>query len=228
VTYSSEETLEPQRTLPRALVAGVCIVTAAYVALNLVYLYVLPLDQVAASTRIAADAAQAVTGSSGGGIVSAIVLFSAAGSLTGIVLAGPRVYYAMAQDGLAFRWLGQVHPVYRTPHRAIVLQAAWAAVLVATGTFRVLFTRVIYTEWLFFGLMALGLLAVRRRPDLKRQYSMWGFPALPVVFGIASLGIVVHHVWTDPRESLFGLGLVGLGLPVYYLWGRRAVRETTP
>jgi APA family basic amino acid/polyamine antiporter len=168
VTYSAEETLNPQRTLPRALVAGVCIVTGAYVALNLVYLYVLPLDQVAASTRIAADAAQAVTGSGGGGIVSAIVLFSAAGSLTGVVLAGPRVYYAMAKDGLAFNWLGHVHPVYRTPHRAIVVQALWAAVLVATGTFRVLFTRVVYTEWLFFGLMAVGLVIVRRRAGLER------------------------------------------------------------
>ncbi|MFQ5551778.1 MAG: APC family permease, partial [Gemmatimonadales bacterium] len=187
VTYNAEETVEPTRTIPRALIAGTLIVTVCYVLMNVVYMYVLPLDTVASSTRIAADAADAVIGSGGGATMSIIVMFSTFGALSGIILAGPRVYYAMAQDGLLFRWIGAVHPVYRTPHRAIVAQAAVASVLVLTGSFRVLFTRVIYTEWIFFGLMTIGLFVLRRRMELDRRYSIKGYPVLPGLFVLASL-----------------------------------------
>jgi APA family basic amino acid/polyamine antiporter len=226
VTYTSGETVDPARTVPRALVWGTLIVTAVYVLLNLVYLFVLPLDKVASSTRIAADTAEALLGPGAGGLVSGFVLFSVLGTLTALILLGPRVYFAMARDGIVFRWLGDVHPAYRTPHRAIVLQAIWAAVLVATGTFRALFTRVTYTEWIFFGLLAVGLIVLRRRPDVKREWSMWGAPALPALFAAGSFAIVINQVLHDPKESAIGLGLVLAGLPVYYLWGRRgAVQE---
>ncbi|NIP79115.1 MAG: APC family permease, partial [Gemmatimonadetes bacterium] len=172
VTYNAEETLDPERTIPRALVVGTLVVTACYILLNAVYLYVLPLETVAASDRVAADAADAVLGRGGGMIMSALVVFSTFGALSGIILAGPRVYYAMARDGLLFRWLGEVHPRYRTPHRAIVLQAVWASVLVSTGTYRALFTRVIYTEWIFFGLMAVGLILLRRGPGPTPPYQV--------------------------------------------------------
>ena len=221
VTYSSEETVNPRWTIPRALVLGTLIVTACYMALNAVYMYVLPLDTVASSTRVAADAADAVLGFGGGATLSAIVMFSTFGALSGIVLAGPRVYYAMARDGLLFRWAGAVHPNYRTPHRAIVLQAIWSCVLVGTGTFRALFTRVIYTEWIFFGLMTIGLFVLRRRGDLVRQYSVWGFPVLPAVFIVASFAIVGNQILSNTAESVVGLSLVLTGLPVYYLWARK-------
>ena len=136
--------------------------------MNAVYMYVLPLSKVASSARVAADAADVLIGFGGGATMSAIVMFSTFGALSGIVLAGPRVYYSMAKDGLLFRWVADVHPRFRTPHRAIVLQAVWSSVLVATGTFRVLFTRVIYTEWVFFGLMEIGLFLLRRSGDLTR------------------------------------------------------------
>jgi basic amino acid/polyamine antiporter, APA family len=152
-------------------------------------------------------------------------MFSTFGALTGIILAGPRVYYAMSRDGLFFRWFGEIHPNYQTPHRAIVLQAVWASILVLTGTFRVLFTRVIYTEWVFFGLMALGLIVIRRRGTPRRTYSAWGYPWLPLLFAFASFAIVLNQVITDPRESAFGLALVLAGLPVYYFW-TRAIRPT--
>ena len=227
VTYTSGETRDPARTVPRALIWGTVIVTAIYVLLNLVYLFVLPLDKVAASTRIAADAAEALLGPGAGRVISGFVLFSVLGTLTALILVGPRVYFAMARDGIVFRWLGDVHPVYQTPHRAIVLQAVWASVLVATGTFRALFTRVTYTEWVFFGLLAVGLILLRRRPDVTREWRMWGAPALPAVFAAGSFAIVVNQIVRDPKESAIGLGLVLAGLPVYYLWGRRnAVRES--
>ncbi|HLB55310.1 MAG TPA: amino acid permease [Gemmatimonadales bacterium] len=217
VTYSSEETVAPRTTIPRALALGTAIVTASYLAMNAVYLYVLPLDTVARSTRVAADLAEALLGTGGGNAVAALVMFSTFGALAGIVLTGPRVYLAMAEDGLLFRWVGGIHPRFQTPHRAILLQGAWASVLVATGTFRALFTRVIYTEWIFFGILAIGLMILRRRPRLAREYSMWGYPVLPVIFALAAFAVVVSQVAANPTDTATGLGLVLLGLPVYYI-----------
>ncbi len=221
VTYTSEETVDPQRTIPRALLIGTLIVTVAYMAMTAVYLYVMPLDQVAESTRVAADLADALLGSGGAAAMSALVMFSSFGALAGIVLAGPRVYYAMAQDGLLWRWFGAVHPRYLTPHRAIVLQAVVASILVATGTFRALFTRVIYTEWLFFALLAIGLMRLRQRGTATRAYSMPFYPLAPLLFIGASLAIVVSTLVADPRDSAIGLAIVLLGVPAYLLTHRK-------
>jgi len=225
VTYSADETQNPKKTIPRALVIGMLLVTACYMALNAAYLYLLPFEAVATSTRVAADAADAVFGNGGGGVMSAVVLFSAFGAVSGVILAGPRVYYAMAQDGLLFRWAGEVHSKYRTPHRAILLQALWSSVLVATGTYRALFTRAIYTEWIFFGLMALGIFIIRRRKDVRRDYSIWGYPWVPIVFALSAFGIVINQVLAEPVDSAVGLGLVVIGLPVYYFWSRGNYRR---
>ncbi len=222
VTYNSEETFDPKKTIPRALMLGTMIVTLSYIALNAVYMYILPLDKVASSTRIAADAADALVGFGGGAFMAGLVVFSTLGGLTGIILCGPRVYYSMAQDGLLFRWIGKVHSKYKTPHRAIVIQAVWSSVLVVTGTYRALFTRVVYTEWIFFGLMAIGLILLRRRKDLQRGYSIWGYPVIPIVFTLSSFVIVIYQILTSPKESLIGLSLVLIGLPVYYLWIKKA------
>ena len=221
VTYSSEETVDSRATIPRALLLGTALVTVCYIGMNAVYMYVLPLDTVASSTRVAADAADAVIGVGGGGSLSAIVMFSTFGALSGIILAGPRVYYAMARDGLLFGWVGTIHPRFRTPTRAIMIQAIWSCVLVGTGTFQALFTRVVYTEWIFFGLMTIGLFMLRRRRDVRRSYSAWGYPVLPAVFVISSFAIVANQVVSDPVESAMGLSLVIAGLPVYYFWARR-------
>jgi APA family basic amino acid/polyamine antiporter len=224
VTYAAGETLQPERTIPRALLAGTLLVTLCYVALNAAYFHVLPIETVISSHRVAADAAEVVMGPRGGAVVSGLVVFSTFGALSGIVLAGPRVYYSMARDGLLFRWLGDVHPHFLTPHRAILLQTAWASVLIATGTYRGLFTRVVYTEWIFFGLMATGLVLLRRRPGFAPRYRVWGYPALPVLFVIASALIVLNQIVADPTESAVGLALVAVGFPVYLYWSRHAHR----
>jgi APA family basic amino acid/polyamine antiporter len=228
VTYSSEETVTPRKTIPRALLFGTAIVTLIYVGMNAVYLYVLPLETVAASTRVAADLADAVLGFGGGAVMSGLVIFSTFGALSGIILAGPRVYYAMAQDGLLFPSAGRVHPRFRTPGQAIALQAVWASVLVASGTYRALFSRVIYTEWLFFGLLAIGLIRLRGRADLKRGYSILGYPVIPIVFALASFFIVFNHIAANARDSAYGLSLVLLGLPVYVLWASKRARVRGP
>ncbi|MDD5543218.1 MAG: amino acid permease [Acidobacteriia bacterium] len=224
VGYNAEETVKPQKTIPRALLFGTLIVMACYVAMNGVYLYLLPLDKVTVSTQIAAEAANVVVGRGGGALMSILVVFSTFGAVSGIILAGPRVYYAMAKDGLLFSWAGSIHPKYRTPASAIVLQAIWSCVLVATGTYRSLFTRVVYTEWMFFGLMAVGLLILRRRPAVVREYSVWGYPIVPILFAIFSFVIVINQMISSPRESAVGLGLVLAGLPVYFFWVRRSKR----
>ena len=228
VTHSAEETVAPEKTIPRALVIGTLTVTACYLALNAVYVYVLPLPTLASSTRVAADAADALFGFGGGAVMSGLVVFSTLGALSGIILAGPRVYYAMAQDGLIFRWLGAIHGEYRTPHRAIAAQAIWSSVLVATGTYRALFTRVVYTEWIFFALMAIGLFVLRRRRGTAGAYSVWGYPIVPLVFIVSAFAVVINQIVATPVESLTGLSFVVIGLPVYYLWARRGQAPQDP
>ena len=224
VTYNAEETIDARRTIPRALVVGVAIVTVCYIGLNAVYMSVLSIEAVAASTRVAADAAEALFGFVGGAVISGLVIFSTFGMMSGSILSAPRVYYAMSQDGVLFRWAGAIHPRYRTPHRALVLQAIWATVLVSTGTYHELFTRVIYTEWIFFGLLAVGLMRLRNRPGLVREYKIWGYPWVPIIFAVSAFGIVANQIVSDPRESVMGLGMVLIGLPVYAIWGRKGLR----
>jgi basic amino acid/polyamine antiporter, APA family len=216
VTYTAGETTMPARTVPAALVVGVAVVTACYVLVNLVYLRLLPLDVLRTSTRIAADAADVVLGRGGAQMLGVLVILSTVGSLTGIILTGPRMYFSMATDGLAPRALTYVHPGFRTPSVAIVAQAIWASVLAGTGVYRQLFTRVVYTEWLFFALMAAGLFVLRRRSDYAPGYRTWGYPFVPIVFVVASLAIVLHQFVIDPGQAAFGLGVVALGVPVYY------------
>jgi APA family basic amino acid/polyamine antiporter len=220
VTYTAGETRDPRKTIPKALLIGVAIVTVVYLALNAAYLYLLPLARVTASTRVAADAAFAVAGARGAAVISALVILSAVGVLNGVILAGPRTYFAMAEEGLAFAWLARIHPRYHTPYWAILLQAVWSCALVATGTYRALFTRVVYTEWLFFAMMTVGLFRLHQRSGYKPAYRAWGFPFVPLVFGLAALVVAGIQIAADPVQAASGLGLVVLGLPVYLFFIR--------
>jgi APA family basic amino acid/polyamine antiporter len=169
---------------------------------------------------VAADAAFAIAGTRGASAISALVILSALGVLNGVILAGPRTYFAMAQEGLAFRWLSAVHPRHHTPYRAILVQAIWSCALVATGTYRALFTRVIYTEWLFFALMAAGLMRLHSKPGYAPPYRAWGYPVVPLVFGTAAVIVAAIQIAADPVQAGTGLLFVVLGLPVYYIWVR--------
>jgi APA family basic amino acid/polyamine antiporter len=222
VTYAAGETIEPARTIPRALVAGTMIVTACYVSLNAAYLHVLPLERVASSSRVAADAADAVLGRGGAVLMAVLVVVSTFGALSGIVLAGPRAYLAMAADGIVFRRLGEIHPRFQTPSWAIGAQGVWACALIATGSYRVLVSRVVYTEWIFFALMAVGLVLLRRRPGFTPSFRAPLGTALPVAFAVAALLVAANQIVTTPAESLTGIALVLAGWPIYRLWVRRA------
>ena len=221
VTYTAGETRDAARTIPRALLLGIAIVTACYVALNAAYLYLLPVEKVATSTRVAADAALTIAGPRGAALISALVILSASGVLNGVILAGPGAYRVMAEDGLAFGWLAK-------PGRALMAQTAWSCALVATGTYRALFTRVVYTEWIFFAAMTYGLFRLRRRPGYKPAYRAWGFPAAPAIFAAAALIVAAIQIAADPWNSAAGLGIVVLGLPVYLLWIRPHAHHRFP
>jgi APA family basic amino acid/polyamine antiporter len=228
VTYAAEETRDPERTIPRALMLGTAVVVVTYLALNSAYLLVLPLDRVLASTHIAFDATRATAGPAAASAISVLVIVSSFGAMSGIILAGPRVYYAMAEDGLLFGWMGAIHPRYRTPYVAIVMQGVWSSVLVLTGTYGAIVSRVVYTEWIFFGALALGTIALRRSPRYAAAFRASGFPIVPIVFALVCLAIVVNQIAADPRESLTGLALVVAGLPLYYFWRRVHARDRFP
>src|SRR2546427_431313 len=155
--------------------------------------------------------------------ISTLVVISALGAMTGIILAGPRVYYAMSHDGLLFGWMGAIHPRFQSPHVAIAAQAVWASVLVLPDTYRALFTRVVYTEWIFFGALALGAMRLRGSAAYAPAFRAWGFPIAPLLFASICLAIVLSQIVADPVESVSGLALVAVGLPVYYIWRRTGV-----
>jgi APA family basic amino acid/polyamine antiporter len=209
VTYAAGETRDAAKTIPRALFIGMIIVTVCYLSLNAAYLRVLPLETVLNSQHVAADAAGVLAGSRGASLVAILVIISAFGGLSGTILAGPRVYYAIAQDGLAWRAMGTTHPRFQTPYVAIIAQAVWASALVATGTYRVLFTRVVYTEFLFFGLMTIGLFRFEKRAT-----------AAGLLFLAGCAVVVGNQLAADPKEAAIGLLMVAAGIPVYYFLKR--------
>src|SRR5262245_56489492 len=225
VTYAAEETREPERTIPRALMLGTAVVVLIYLGLNTAYLLVLPLDRVLSSTHIAFDATMATAGPTAASAIAVLVIVSSFGGMSGIVLAGPRVYLAMAEDGLLFKWMGKVHPRYKTPAVAIAAQAVWSSVLVLTGTYGVIVSRVVYTEWIFFGALAVGTIRLRRASGYRPAFRAAGFPIAPLLFALMCAAIVVNQIAGDPRNSLIGLALVVVGLPVYAIWRSPNARD---
>jgi APA family basic amino acid/polyamine antiporter len=218
VTYTAGETRAPERTVPRALLIGTLIVTACYMLLNVAYQYVLTASEVSQSTRVAVGAMQRVLGGRIAGVIAILVIVSALGSLNGIILAGPRVYFAMAEDRLAFRWMAAIHPRRHTPHLAIAAQAAIACVLIASNSYRQLFTRVVYTEWIFFALLAVGLIRLRQ----QHKIQIAGIKvAIAAVFSITAIAVAVNQAAADLRSAAWGCAQILLGLPVYLVWARR-------
>ncbi len=224
-SYSTGELRNPQRNLFLGLLIGCLLVTVLYLATNLAFLYVLPADRIAASERIAADALTAAAGPASASFLSLLILLSILGSANTNILTAPRVYYAMAKDGLFFARAGDVHPRYRTPHLSILAMGAWTVVLAMSGTFEQLLAYVVFGLWIFFGLTVGAVLILRRtRPDMPRPVKVWGFPATPLLFLAATAFIAVSALITNPRNAIGGVAIIALGIPVYAIWHRRATR----
>jgi APA family basic amino acid/polyamine antiporter len=225
-TYSAGETKNPQRNLPLGLFIGILACIAIYILAQLAYLYVIPAGEIAKSDRIAADAMALVVGPIGASIISFIILFSIMGATNQNFLCSPRVYYAMAKDGIFFKILANVHPKFRTPHVSIIAMGVWSMVLVLFfGTFENLFSYVIFGQWIFFGLTVAAVFILRkRRPDMPRPYKTWGYPVTPAIFILAALYISINSLLTAFGNSMKGLAIIVLGLPFYFFWKTKSAK----
>jgi len=161
-------------------------------------------------------------GPGAGTLIAAAIVISMFGAANGITLTAPRVYYAMARDGVFFKRLAEVHPRFGTPAIAVIASSAWAAVLALSGTFEQLLTYVVFAGWIFYALGAMSLFVYRRtRPDASRPFRVPGYPWTPILFVLAAAAIVVNTLFARPVQGLLGLGIVFLGAPAYFLWKRK-------
>jgi basic amino acid/polyamine antiporter, APA family len=221
LTFIAGEVKDPERTMPRALLIGTSLVVLLYLAINVAYLYVLPIPEMAQSKLVAADAATKIFGAVGASVISGAVMLSAFGALNGSTITGPRILYAMAEDGLFFKPIAWVHPKYQTPAAAILLCAALGVGYVSIRTFEQLADSFIIGIWPFYAL-AVGAVFVmrRRRPDLHRPYRAVGYPVVPIVFLVASILMLGNSVIEQPVSTLINFGIILLGIPVYLFWTR--------
>jgi APA family basic amino acid/polyamine antiporter len=178
---------------------------------------------VAGSDRVAAEAVGAIVGPGAARLIAAVILVSIFSATNGLTISAPRVYYAMAKDGLFFRTLADVHPRYGTPAVSIVAGTAWAMVLAVSGTFEQLLTYVVFVGWIFYALGAACVFVLRRtRPDAERPFRVPGYPWTPLLFIIAAAALVANTIATQPVRAAVGIGVVLLGVPVYFLWRPRS------
>jgi len=222
-TYSAGEVKRPERNLPMGLLIGTMACVIIYVVANMAYLYVFPASRIAESPRIASDVMNVVVGPLGASIISFIILFSIMGAANQTILCSPRVYFAMARDGLFFDKIADAHPKFLTPHISIIALGIWSLVLtLLLETFQSLFTYVIFGEWIFFGLTVGAVIVLRKkRPDLPRPYKTWGYPVTPIIFMLAALYISGNSLVNTFKESIFGLIIILLGVPAYLYWKKR-------
>ncbi|HEV8363611.1 MAG TPA: amino acid permease [Gemmatimonadaceae bacterium] len=207
---------DPARTVPRALALGIFIVTLVYVLTSLVFIYLVPLERVTSGETFAAQAGEALFGAAGGRIFSGLVIVAVLGSLLALLMALPRVYYAMARDGLFFRGVAKLHPKYGTPARAIALQAALASILVLLGTFNQIVSYFIFVTVFFLGLTVAALFILRRRDASSASFRTPGYPLTPAVFLILVVALLVLLAGNSPLQAALGTGIVALGAPLYY------------
>jgi APA family basic amino acid/polyamine antiporter len=225
VTFSAGETRDPQRVFPRAIAIATFGLVVLYLLANVGYVAALGPAATAQSSRVAADAMAAVFGATSGKLLSILVLLSIFSAANGLMLTAPRMYYAMARDGVFFGRLANVHPRFGTPAVAIVALAVWSAVLAASGTFEQLLTYVVFVGWIFYGLGAMAVFVFRRtEAGVHRPFRTPGYPLTPLLFVISAAMLVLNTVITQPVRGAIGIGAVLLGTPAYYLWRARARR----
>lgn len=222
------EIKNPNRNLPLALFAGMMVIIGAYMLVNFTYLYVLPIDQLVDVYKTQNDiAAVAVVrhfaGGTGATLISIIILITTLGCTNATILMPPRVYYAMAQDGLFFKRAQEIHPTYHTPNPALWMQGLWACLLALSGSFDQLTDMLIFAAFFFYGATALGVFIMRRRePDAERPYKVWGYPVVPALFVVFCATLIIITCMTHPREAGLGVVLMLTGVPLYFYWnGKR-------
>lgn len=236
LTYIAGEVKQPQRNIPRALLWGMLTVTAIYVLMNVAYLHVLPVDELAKSKKFFGfDVAEKIF-AGGGNWIAALVMLSTFGTANAIIMASARVYFSMARMNVFPRFIGRVHPRFHTPGAALVVQGIWSVTLLCSGTFDTLTDTLIFVTWIFYAAGAYGVFVLRRKlPNAPRAYQVPGYPIVPwifILFALTFLGFTVYNDWMTYREasaagkpalinSLFGVALVLVGTPIYFFYKRR-------
>jgi APA family basic amino acid/polyamine antiporter len=228
VNCTAEEVRRARTTIPLSLLLGTIAITVIYLAMNLLYLAAVPLDRMSGVARVGEMAATTMFGPRAGSLIAAAILVSVFGCLSATILYGPRVYYAMAEDGLFFRKMSRIHPRYQVPTQAIVGQAIWSGLLCLSGTYQELFEYVIFALVLFFAATGAAVIVLRsKRPEMTRPYRAWGYPVVPLIFVAVNLVVFVNRIISEPGKSLMGLAIIVSGLPAYFFW-IRAGRERAP
>jgi len=227
IGFMGGEIKEPRKNLPLALFFGMMVIICAYVLVNFTYLYVLPIDQLVdvhtAKNDIAAVAVvRHFAGGFGATLISIVILITTLGCTNSTILMPPRVYNAMAKDGLFFKRAGEIHPVYNTPNPALWMQGLWACLLVLSGSFDQLTDMLIFAAFFFYGATAFGVFVMRiREPNAERPYKVWGYPVVPALFVLFCAALIVITCITHPREAVIGIVLMLTGVPMYWWWNRK-------
>jgi APA family basic amino acid/polyamine antiporter len=224
-TFTAAEALRPERDVPRALIIGAGIVVVAYLLINVAYFLLLSPAKIASSPHVASDAVSSVLGPAGSTLIALVIFLSTFGTAGIYTLTAPRIYFAMANDGVFFRQVTRVHPRYQTPYVAILLQSGWAIALVFLwGTFERLISYVVFTDWIFFAMTAASVFVFRRKlPTAERPYRTTGYPVTPAIFLAIALLFVLNTLLERPAESGAGLLFLALGVPVYYFWKKGGI-----
>jgi basic amino acid/polyamine antiporter, APA family len=233
IGFIAGELKNPRRNLPVSMVIGVTIVIVIYMLTNFVYVNVLSVPMMAGSHLVASDAMEGLWGKLGGSFVALLIMISSFGITNAIIMVSPRVYYAMAKDGLFLPQLARVHPRFKTPHVALVFQAVWASVIVVVSdTFQQIMNYVVFMDWLFLAMAVYCIYLLRKKyPDAPRPYRAWGYPVTPALFILLSMLVVVNTLMRAPLESGIGIAIVLSGLPFYFgmnTWLRRQVKAKAP
>jgi APA family basic amino acid/polyamine antiporter len=222
-TATAEEIKNPRKILPLGLLIGTLSVTCVYVLINLVYIMALPVGKMRGVARIGELASTSLFGSGITSLISGAIMISIFGCLSATILYGPRVYFAMAEDGAFFRRMAYIHPRYRVPTRAIKGQAIWASLLCLSGTYQDLYEFVVFALVIFFAATGIAVVVLRlRQPERKRPYKVWGYPFLPLLFALINILIFVNTIFAQPLKSAIGLFILLLGIPAFLYWKARA------
>ena len=223
-TFTSAEATNPRKSIPRALAIGSSIIVTVYVLTMVAYMLLLTPEQIGTSQRLATDAVSVALGSIGASLVAIAIIISTFGTTGVYTLTAPRIYFAMARDGIFFRKVATIHPKYGTPAFAILFQSGWAISLILLwGTFESLVSYVVFTDYIFMALAAASIFLFRkRRPDAERPYRTLGYPFTPLVFILISGWVVIFTLIERPAQALAGLGFLALGIPVFLYWHRRS------
>jgi basic amino acid/polyamine antiporter, APA family len=227
-TFVAEEVRAPRRSIPLSIFAGMGVVLVVYALANYVYLDVLPFAVLQQATRPAADVLLVAVGPAGAAFVSAAVMVSAFGTLNAQLLSVPRIYFAMARDGLFFGWVQRVHPRFRTPAVAIVAQGVWASALALSGSFQQIITYTAFPNYFFLSLGVVALIVLRfREPQLERPFRVPLYPLTPLLFLLVFAWYLVNSLWNAFADTMVGLGLTLSGIPFYLYWSRTHRGEAT-